>query len=57
MQHEHGQREALTIPGHLERMPPVTRGCQRYLDDCPEGDPPSLFDLQVLSGDVKGTAE
>ncbi len=46
MKHEHGQREALTRPGHLERMPPVTRGCiQRYLDDYPEGNPPSLFDL------------
>ena len=46
MQHEHGQREALTRPGRLERMPPVTRGyIQSYLDNFPEGDPPSLFDL------------
>ena len=46
MKHEHDQREALPRPGRLERMPPVTRGyIQSYLDNCPEGDPPSLFDL------------
>ena len=46
MVHEHGQREPLTREGHLEQMPPVTRKyIQRYLDNYPEGDPPSLFDL------------
>ena len=46
MTHEHGQRELLTQQGHLEQMPPVTRKyIQRYLDNYPEADPPSLFDL------------
>lgn len=46
MTHEYGQREPLTQQGHLEQMPPVTRKyIQSYLDNYPEGDPPSLFDL------------
>ena len=46
MTHEYGQREPLTQPGHLEQMPPVTRQyIERYLDNYPAGDPPSLFDL------------
>ena len=46
MTHEHGQRELLTQQGHLEQMPLVTRKyIQRYLDNYPAGDPPSLFDL------------
>ena len=46
MTHEHGQRELLTQQGHLEQIPPVTRKyIQRYLDNYPAGDPPSLFDL------------
>ena len=46
MVHEHGQREPLTQQGHLEQMPSVTRQyIQRYLDNYPAGDPPSLFDL------------
>ena len=46
MTHEYGQREQLTQPGHLEQMPPITRQyIQSYLDNYPEGDPPSMFDL------------
>ena len=46
LQHEYGQRESLLTPGHLERMPPVTRTyIQRYLDAYPEGEPLSLLDL------------
>jgi nicotinamide N-methyltransferase len=36
MSHEYGQREALLTPGHLERLPPITRQyIQRYLDAYP----------------------
>lgn len=46
MKHEYGQREALLTPGHLDRMPPVTRQyIQRYLDAYPAGEPQSLLDL------------
>ena len=46
MAHEYGQREPLTQQGHLEQMPPITRQyIQSYLDNYPEGDPPSMFDL------------
>lgn len=46
MAHEHGQRESLTQPGHLAQMPTTTRQyIQRYLDNYPTGEPPSLFDL------------
>ena len=46
MKHEYGQREDMLTPGHLERMPPVTRAyIQRYLDAYPEGEPISLLDL------------
>ena len=46
MTHEYGQREELTRPGHLEQMPPITRKyVQSYLDNYPEGDPPSMLDL------------
>lgn len=48
MKHEHGQRDALLFPGHLERLPPVTRSyIQRYLDNYPEGDPVSALDLEI----------
>lgn len=37
MAHEHGQRDALTAAGHLERLPGRTRDLvQRYLDNYPE---------------------
>jgi hypothetical protein len=46
MKHEYGQREALLTPGHLDRMPPVTRAyIQRYLEGYPQGEPKSLLDL------------
>ena len=46
MAHEYGQRETLTQQGHLEQMPPITRQyIQSYLDNYPEADPPSMFDL------------
>ena len=46
MTHEYGQRDSLTRPGHLGRMPPITRRyIQSYLDNYPEADPPSLLDL------------
>ncbi len=46
MKHEYGQREALLAPGHLDRMPPVTRQyIQRYLDNYPEDAPKSLLDI------------
>ncbi|MBI2193549.1 MAG: phytanoyl-CoA dioxygenase family protein [Planctomycetes bacterium] len=46
MKHEHGQREAMLTPGHLDRMPPVTRQfIQRYLDAYPAGEPKSLLEL------------
>jgi len=42
MQHEHGQREGLLVPGHLERFPGRARQVvQRYLDRYPEGPAPS----------------
>jgi hypothetical protein len=38
--HESGQHEAMLTPGHLERMPPVTRlSIQRYLDVYPTTEP------------------
>lgn len=45
MAHEHGQREALSAPGHLQRLPARARDLvQRYLDQ--HGDtPPRLQDL------------
>ena len=46
MQHEHGQREALLTPGHLERFPGQARQLlQRYLDRYPEG--PALSCLEI----------
>ncbi|MCE9589963.1 MAG: phytanoyl-CoA dioxygenase family protein [Planctomycetes bacterium] len=46
MSHEHGQREVMLTPGHLDRMPPVTRAyIQRYLDVYPEGKPKSLLEI------------
>ncbi|MFT5085803.1 MAG: hypothetical protein ACI8PG_000150 [Planctomycetota bacterium] len=46
MRHEHGQREALTTPGHLEQMPAVAAEyIQRYLEQYPTSDPPHLTDL------------
>ncbi len=46
MKHEHGQRQALLTPGHLDRMPPVTRSyIQRYLDRYPEGEPTSALEI------------
>ncbi len=46
MKHEHGQRETMLTPGHLDRMPPVTRRyIQRYLDAYPPGEPQSLLEL------------
>ena len=46
MVHEHRQREQLIRQRHLEQMPPITRQyVQRYLDNYPEADPPSVFDL------------
>lgn len=48
MRHEYGQREAMLTPGHLDRMPPVTRQyIQRYLDAYPEGVAKSLFDVLI----------
>ena len=45
MAHEHGQREAFTEWGHLERMPTVARGyIERYLDNYPQ-EPQNLKDL------------
>jgi hypothetical protein len=41
----HGQREAFTESGHLERMPTVARGyIERYLDNYPQ-EPQNLKDL------------
>lgn len=46
MSHEHGQREAMLTPGHMNRMPPITRlYIQRYLDSYPEGKPKSLLEV------------
>ena len=46
MNHEHGQKEAMLTPGHLDRMPPVTRQfIQRYLNSYPEGEPKSLLEI------------
>jgi hypothetical protein len=46
MAHEHGQREAMTSAGHMDRMPPGTRAyIQRYLDAYPTGQPRSLLDV------------
>ena len=46
MAHEYGQRKQLTQQGHLDQMPPITRQyIQDYLDNYPEGAPPSMFDL------------
>ena len=46
MAHEYGQREQLTQRGHRERIPPITRQyIQSYLDNYPEENPPSMFDL------------
>jgi hypothetical protein len=37
MQHEYNQRDAMLTPGHMDRMPPVTRSIiQNYLDNYPE---------------------
>ena len=37
MQHEYAQRDAMLTPGHMDRMPPVTRRIiQNYLDNYPE---------------------
>ena len=44
-EHESGQQEVMRSPGHLEQMPPLTRGCiQRYLDAYPAGNPISALD-------------
>jgi ectoine hydroxylase-related dioxygenase (phytanoyl-CoA dioxygenase family) len=46
MKHEHGQKEDILTPSHLERMPARTREyMQRYLDAYPEGEPKSLLDV------------
>ncbi len=46
MRHEYGQREALTTPGHLEKMPAAAAlYIRRYLEQYPMGDPPGLTDL------------
>lgn len=46
MRHEHGQRDALRSPGHLDRMPAGLRAClQRYLDAYPQGEPQSFHAL------------
>ncbi len=46
MKHEYGQREALQTPGHMARMPAITRTfIQRYLDCYPVHDPPSIMEL------------
>ncbi len=46
MKHEHGQREALLTPGHLERFPGQARHIiQRYLDRYPEGPAPSALEI------------
>ncbi len=46
MQHEHGQREALLAPGHLERFPgPARQLLQRYLDRYPEGEAPNCLEI------------
>jgi hypothetical protein len=46
MVHEHGQRDALLTPGHLDRLPPITRQyVQRYLDAYPSGQPKRVQDL------------
>jgi hypothetical protein len=46
MAHEHGQRDALLTPGHLDRLPPTTRQyIQRYLDAYPEGKPKAMTEL------------
>lgn len=45
MKHEHGQREALLSPGHLQRLPtPTRRLIESYLDMYTD-DPPGLLDL------------
>ncbi len=46
MKHEYGQRDALTTPGHLERMPNLAAlYVRRYLAQHGEGDPADLRDL------------
>jgi len=46
MSHEVGQRETLTVPGHMDRMPPRTRAAiQAYLDAYPEGKAQSLMEV------------
>ena len=46
MKHEHGQREALTTPGHVEQMPDVAaQYIRRYLAQYGEGEPPDMRDL------------
>jgi nicotinamide N-methyltransferase len=46
MKHEHGQREAFLVPGHLERFPGQARALvQRYLDRYPAGEAPSCLDI------------
>ncbi|MCX5662221.1 MAG: phytanoyl-CoA dioxygenase family protein [Planctomycetota bacterium] len=46
MAHEHGQREPMLTPGHMARMPRVTREyIQRYLDVYPEGKPKTLYEV------------
>ena len=46
MQHEHGQRDGLMVPGHLERFPGRARQImQRYLDRYPEGPAPNCLEI------------
>lgn len=46
MSHEHGQRDVMLTPGHLDQMPPVTRTyIQRYIDVYPQGQPKSLLEI------------
>src|SRR5262249_44847284 len=46
MRHEHGQREAMLTPGHLDKFPPRARAqVQRYLDAYAEGTPKTLMEI------------
>ena len=46
MRHEYGQREALTAPGHLDKMPTAAAlYIRRYLEQYPTSDPLDLTDL------------